>query len=563
LGGNPIPTAGARRCCFGIRFGRSIMMERIQSVFTYFSQQWLTQGLILWFLFFVLIWALSWKYLNYPYYWDGLWYVAPETMEIYQTGSPFLYKLDVGHPTAYFVTAAGFMKILGPYPSTARILSWMFAALMATSVYGLGRILELPKPVALGVALLTLFFPLCWANTQLILLDMPLFSATMAAFYFWGRERWFLYFLAGSYAVLVKLMGFVPFAALAAATIIGSGPFWQKGRRGPFLGSLAKTLSPFVSLAIFLFARLWIRGPEWTVNFTQSISLIPIWHPRKFISHFTYSYNMFYDLTMMNWLVALTFIVGALALMQLRREVSKRRDFLKLLFFPQGSNQRFRLIWALFFLPMAMTGAFFQMSVSQCPRYVLSIIPAFLLLFILCVWFLCQKQFFVLFLQAFMCSILIILWHPNHARYLPAPLNRWLERRVETQDFLLEIDLRFIDVIDLIKWGGEEIMKDVSLYSSTIGVVTGKLFINEALAAPEHGYVSTPIPNISVDNWNDVDVERFPYVFSLRPLTYFSPPPVALFDSRLVAKKTSGHVKAAIWHITRKKTLLSKAEEQE
>jgi 4-amino-4-deoxy-L-arabinose transferase-like glycosyltransferase len=506
---------------------------------------WWAKALISFLCAWGIIVCLSWQYRNLPYYWDGVLYVWPNTKEIYDANlNPFLRDFDVGHPTAHGVASAALMKVFGPTPIVARFLQWAFAALLVAAVYGIGRVLKMPAAQAMLTSLMVLFFPLCWANAQLLLTDLPMISAAMAAFYFWGRERWALYFLAASYAVLTKMQGFVLIVALIPPAFIFTFLERKENKVKFYKNQFSLTVLPVLSLPIFMLARTIVRGPGARRNFDHGVELLPFWHFSEFFAKRHFMYNIHYQVTMLNYVFFLILILLSLFLIRLALLGKIKKTLLRASIADVGRDQA-RIFFALCCLPVSVSGAYFQTAVVQCPRYNMPTAVVFLLLLSLLARGLFQKNRFVIPFQLIIIGCFVIFWHPGNAEKLPWPLSK-IKKNPASYLYYMEADLRFVDIIELMRWGGQTIIQDAKENNRVLGVAT----IQQAamnLKSSELGYARENIATTHWEGSEKLDKEKFPYVFIVRSLAGNSESSFPDPDAKPIASKTLWHCEAFIW----------------
>src|SRR5690606_38022473 len=118
-------------------------------------------------------------------------------------------------------------------PRGAHIVTWMFAGVFLVSTYKLARHAGVAVPAAVAICLAVYAFPLVYAQSLQIQLDLPLASMILASYYCFLRRHWLGWMLFGSAACLIKLYGFL-FVFPATAVCLLSGrektgrPAWQE-----------------------------------------------------------------------------------------------------------------------------------------------------------------------------------------------------------------------------------------------------------------------------------------------------------------------------------------------
>jgi hypothetical protein len=520
------------------------------------ATMFLAKGLLAWFVVFGVVAALSWQHRDAPYYWDSLGYVWPHANEIHSAfPSPFLRNYDVGHPTLFYWLWAASWKLAAwqgmadpQAPIVGHLLTWAFAALAYCAIYGLGRALEEPRPVALGCAAASLALPVVWANAQLVQLDLPMFAFAMAATFFWVRRRPVLYMLAATGAILTKLYGFAPLCGVGAAVFFGSGRWWLKGNRGPFARLLVWTYAPLLALPAFIGARaLALDGLHWSIAYPQPTEkAIYVWEGARFLSHLPFAYEIYFRATLTHHLLLALLAIGPIAL--LLSLLRRSEEPIGAYFAP---TPRYNALLALGIMAVGYTLAIFQFGTGLClPRYVMPISAAITLLLFHAAWVACRKIAWLIAAQAALLLGCWIFWHPSHSEFLPGPLKNWLRRSPAPAGHVLEVDLRFLDATDLATWAAERIAVDAKLTGSTRAVAT-VWPITVAYHVPAMGWLKEPLFNTTFSDWGALDPSTHPYVLSMRPISGFPDPPADL-GAVLVAKEMRGDVEAIVWRVPAK-----------
>ncbi len=551
-----------------------------------------------WVLVFVVLVLVQWRHHDMPFYWDSLGYVYPHAKEIYDSGLfPILRDWDVGHPTAFFFTLAVAMKGFGVTPLAGHVVVWGFAALLVVAFYGLCRVLELPKVVAAACSLAFLLFPLIWAMSQQILLDLPLLAMTLAAYWFWARNRRIGYLVAGGYGVLIKLHGVLLVSGPVLAVLITHGQFWRRKRRGAFLRDLAWSVSPALVLLAFLAVRFWVRGPGMTIDWVSGNRLIPVWRFGDWIAYVPAAWIVLFSSAMIDRVLGAAVVVwvalGILVTVRRRchgngrdsdsRKISATADSGMIpdnASLSMDASSRTRLMWALVFLAAVNTAAFFQ-SGSLCARYNLPTLASLALLTAAGLWRLIPRIVPQAGLYGVLAVLFMILWHPKYGERLPPPLSSWLTRKPNDSGWGFENDLRVHDVIHQIIWAHKKVLDDAEMNGCPVRIAAPWPFYL-AYALPRLGYVKEGVETRQIDSWEqleqmeagegkekvkskgvkvdegegasarEVEGEDGWYVVLMKPITLFlGPPPSEEFDWRNVAVHRRHEVVVEVWHVRR------------
>lgn len=518
----------------------------------FFAHDPMARGALAVMLVFVALTAALWRFRDLPYYWDALGYVFSHSAQIHDTNLfPILTTWDVGHPTLFFFVVAVFMKLFSVGPLAGHLATWLFTALLIVAIHGCGRALELPRSISAATALVVFLFPLTFAASLQITLDLPLTALTMAAVWFWARGRWLGYFIVGSMTTLVKLYGFFIVPALLFALMILHGMQRPRDWRS-FWRDCVRTVSPLITLIIFFIVRYQVRGPGLTIAWESGNKPVPIWDWPAFTAYFPRAFDDIFTASMLD-----RFLVFAVILFFLL--VACRS--LGVVAPSVISRASARVLAASLGISLIYSMAFFQ-SLSLCARYNLPTVCGIFLIISFCLWNLLGNQRILLLLHAMAGVLFIILWHPRNAEALPAPLSTLLRRPVETLGYRMENDLRFLDVIDLTKWAGREINAHAKRNHKARGVSTNWPF-SIALADARFGYLDRRL-NIHVASlWSEVEGSRHPYVLIINPISNFydpPPPPNNPYVASEIASRVKGEVQAHIYLVRRNKSAPSPAK---
>ena len=177
-------------------------------------------------LIFITVYLTHGTVLRLPYYWDEAGYYIPAAYDFLRTGSliPFS-TLSNAHPPLPSLYLALWWKTSGFLPAVTRVAMCVISSLALLGVYQL--VLQITKKwlPAAAVTLLTLLYPVWFAQSTLAHADMFAAAATLwgLCFYFKeearGRDRWTtaLFF---SLAALSKETAIVTPVALALGELL-------------------------------------------------------------------------------------------------------------------------------------------------------------------------------------------------------------------------------------------------------------------------------------------------------------------------------------------------------
>ncbi len=161
------------------------------------------------FLIFLLSLLILLKYpvLNLPYYWDGLYYIAPTVDKIYNGELNWdLLDSNRGHPLFLPFFIAFLFKIFGTHQMVANSAILFFSLLVLYFTYLIGKEL-FNKSVGIISSLLLMFTPIFFSYSAMVFLDIPLIALITISLYFSIKSKLVLYIIFSSLAILTKELG--------------------------------------------------------------------------------------------------------------------------------------------------------------------------------------------------------------------------------------------------------------------------------------------------------------------------------------------------------------------
>ena len=139
-------------------------------------------------LIFVCIYLTHSTLLRLPYYWDEAGYYIPAAYDLLRTGSLIPYStLTNAHPPLPSVYLALWWKASGFIPFVTRVAMCIVSSAALLGVYQLTLQVTRTIAVAAAVTLLTLLYPVWFAQSTLAHADMFAAAATLWALYFYLR----------------------------------------------------------------------------------------------------------------------------------------------------------------------------------------------------------------------------------------------------------------------------------------------------------------------------------------------------------------------------------------
>lgn len=156
-----------------------------------------------------------------PYFWDEAGYYVPAAHDIFVSGSLIPQStVSNAHPPLVMAWVALWWKLFGEVPAASRAAMWAVAAFTLLGVYRLSERAN-NRQVAVGTTLLTMLYPVFFAQSSLVHLDLAAAGCT-----FWGLrayldDRRLPMFLWFALAGLTKETAILAPAALALWEIFG------------------------------------------------------------------------------------------------------------------------------------------------------------------------------------------------------------------------------------------------------------------------------------------------------------------------------------------------------
>jgi len=197
-------------------------------------------------LLFILVVLLKFPVLNLPHNWDSAAF-AEHTMIIYRNNMmPLtLNEIDIIHPPAIFEIVAFLYMIFGESPMISHSVILVFSFFGVYFTYLLGSYLY-NRNIGVTSALLLFFFPLYFAQSATLNLDIPMTALEIMTVYYLVRKNTILYTLSGSLLVLTKEPGILIIFAIFLYLLIYERP------ASKFIKSLLTYGLPFIVFFLFI-----------------------------------------------------------------------------------------------------------------------------------------------------------------------------------------------------------------------------------------------------------------------------------------------------------------------
>jgi len=314
--------------------------------------------------------------LSLPYFWDEAGYYIPAALDIYHAGRLIPEStLPTGHTPLVMVYLALAWRVFGFSPVVTRTAMVLIAASTVTATYALARRVTDREPAAWAAVLLALS-PMFFAQSTMVFLDLPAALLTTLAVIALLGERMLSFAVIASLAVLTKETAVVmlPVAWIYSFPRVGArhGVPLQRQERTPprDWAALAAPLLPLVAWTIYYHhvTGFWTGNAEY-LQFNLYSTLSP---GRFFWTLLRRSYEVF--IGGFNWLLVAGAALGVWwGRRQSRRGTEAQRKSSRYFFLAAG-------LIAAYILMLSVVGG------AVLPRYLLPIVPFFILATVALVW---------------------------------------------------------------------------------------------------------------------------------------------------------------------------------
>jgi hypothetical protein len=314
--------------------------------------------------------------LSLPYFWDEAGYYIPAALDIYHAGRLIPEStLPTGHTPLVMVYLALAWRVFGFSPVVTRTAMVLIAASTVTATYALARRVTDREPAAWAAVLLALS-PMFFAQSTMVFLDLPAALFTTLAVIALLGERMLSFAVIASLAVLTKETAVVmlPVAWIYSFPRVGArhGVPLQRQERTPprDWAALAAPLLPLVAWTIYYHhvTGFWTGNAEY-LQFNLYSTLSP---GRFFWTLLRRSYEVF--IGGFNWLLVAGAALGVWwGRRQSRRGTEAQRKSSRYFFLAAG-------LIAAYILMLSVVGG------AVLPRYLLPIVPFFILATVALVW---------------------------------------------------------------------------------------------------------------------------------------------------------------------------------
>jgi Dolichyl-phosphate-mannose-protein mannosyltransferase len=183
------------------------------------------RGVLAFFLFFASLLALHEPLLRLPYVWDEAGYYVPAAHDIFVSGSLIPQStVSNAHPPLVLAWVALWWRLLGTAPVVSRTAMLAAAAFALLGVYRLAQRAN-NAAVAVGTTLLTALYPVFFAQSSLVHLDLAAAGFTCWALRAYLDDSRFRMFAWFGLAALAKETAILAPVALAGWELMGPAVF--------------------------------------------------------------------------------------------------------------------------------------------------------------------------------------------------------------------------------------------------------------------------------------------------------------------------------------------------
>lgn len=429
-----------------------------------------------WLVLWVALVALHAPLLRLPYYWDEAGYYVPAALDFWRCHLLVPSStLPTGHTPLLMVYLALAWRLFGFSALVTRAAILLVAAGTVAATYilawsALGGRAAAREAAAWSAAILTLS-PLFFAQASLVHLDLPAAFFTVLALVALLDERWTLFGVTGSLAVLSKETAII---LVPVACIFAWLEARRKGRRVPGWDwvALASPSFPLAAWAIFYHHRTgyWTGNPAY-LDYNLYSNLNPV---RALLSLLRRLYEVF--IGGFNWLIAGGAVLGVWWSRK-RRPPEPGRD-------PGAGEGKFILLTALlaaaYVLMLSLVGG------AILPRYLLPVFPALAVLGVGFIWRLPQRAARGLCLAA--VAALIAAWFLNP----PYP-------------FPFEDNVAYADFIKLHQLAARYLSAHYAGGNGNPSRILTAWPASDELERPDLGYVSQPLGVVPIEDFGTPD----------------------------------------------------------
>lgn len=222
-------------------------------------------------------------HLSLPYYWDEAWVYGPairmmeaKGLSLLPDALPVYYTR--GHPLFFHFLGAAWLKIFGNSVTVSHLFPLLVSVALIFLVYLFGRDIFQSAQAGFLAAFVLVLQPVFLAQSGLLLPEVLLAFLSLLALYFFLKEKYGLYLLTASLALLTKESGVILVATVSAWTLMDVYGHRNRFAAGPWIRRLGIAALPVVPLLVFLFIQKrmngWFLFPEHLDSISFSIPVM-------------------------------------------------------------------------------------------------------------------------------------------------------------------------------------------------------------------------------------------------------------------------------------------------
>ncbi|MAH48167.1 hypothetical protein CMI37_20255 [Candidatus Pacearchaeota archaeon] len=201
---------------------------------------------------YIILFLIKLNYLNFPYFWDDIYPYVPSAIYSSAHGlTPFLYGLDANHPPVFFLFLALSFFLFGVSSVVAHLSIIVLSGLAIFFSYLIGKTLFNEK-VGIISSLFFITSPLFLAQSSIAQITMMETAMFLMSFYFLISRKYFPLFIFSSLLVLTKEI-FIFFPVLAMIVAI-----MRRGKVG--LKNAVLILSPLIIFLLWVMTNKYLYG---------------------------------------------------------------------------------------------------------------------------------------------------------------------------------------------------------------------------------------------------------------------------------------------------------------
>ncbi len=437
---------------------------------------------------FLIVFLSKISIINTPHHWDETSLYLPCIEEIVKKNfNPFVCGF-IGRGPVFSLMLAVLYKIFGQTVWIGHIMNIFFSFLAVYFTYLLGYHL-CDEKVGITASLMMFFSPMFFAESGLLILDVPLAAFTVITIYFFLKNRTKLYILSATLMILTKEPGILIIFPIVVYTILTN----LKTSKKILLKKIFISILPVITLIIWWLISYKIRGGFVDPGFTSALY--------KDLNPILSRYNeRIWQIFFKDFKIILT-IFSTLSLVVIITQ--KQKNYRKfLLFLPlilliplSIFYKNVHIIWSLLFLSYTLIFWFLHKKAEYLFLYLIILVYA--IFFAIYSWFLPRYVLpvYSLFFVLGAIGLRKLFKNYNYLQFLIVVLiitlfiNNWFDSRSESVGSNLEDNLEYLDFIKVRQMA----CNYIETYYPDATVLTSWFDLGPSLKKPQYGYVTKPI----------------------------------------------------------------------